>query len=109
VVKSPCIDVCKMEAGLCAGCFRTIDEIARWSRIDDDEKRLILLAVAQRRSQPDSGGRAPGPMKLPDAIQVIERGWLSSQSACCSSKADSAPRWSTPGMSAPAPTSPWRS
>jgi predicted Fe-S protein YdhL (DUF1289 family) len=35
--------------------LRTIDEIARWSRIGDDEKRLILLAVAQRRSQPDSG------------------------------------------------------
>jgi predicted Fe-S protein YdhL (DUF1289 family) len=51
VVKSPCIDVCKMEAGLCAGCLRTIDEVARWSRIGDDEKRLILLAVAQRRSQ----------------------------------------------------------
>jgi len=55
VVKSPCIDVCKMEAGLCAGCFRTIDEVARWSRIGDDEKRLILLAVAQRRSQFHSG------------------------------------------------------
>ena len=55
MVASPCINVCKMEAGLCAGCFRTIDEIARWSRIGDDEKRLILLAVAQRRSQPDSG------------------------------------------------------
>jgi predicted Fe-S protein YdhL (DUF1289 family) len=55
VVKSPCIDVCKMEAGLCAGCFRTIDEIARWARIGDDEKRQILAAVAQRRSQPDSG------------------------------------------------------
>jgi predicted Fe-S protein YdhL (DUF1289 family) len=55
VVKSPCIDVCRMEAGLCAGCLRTIDEIARWSRIGDDEKRLILLAVAQRRTQTDSG------------------------------------------------------
>jgi predicted Fe-S protein YdhL (DUF1289 family) len=61
VVASPCINVCKMEAGLCAGCFRTIDEIARWSRIDDDEKRLMLLAVAQRRSQFHPGvGRQDG-------------------------------------------------
>jgi predicted Fe-S protein YdhL (DUF1289 family) len=53
VVKSPCIDVCKMEAGVCAGCFRTIDEIARWGSIGDDEKRLILAAVAQRRGKLD--------------------------------------------------------
>lgn len=54
-VASPCINVCKMEAGLCAGCFRTIDEIARWATVGDDDRRLILLAVAQRRSQPDTG------------------------------------------------------
>ncbi|MCX7156004.1 MAG: DUF1289 domain-containing protein [Rhodocyclales bacterium] len=52
-VTSPCINVCKMEAGLCAGCFRTIDEIAGWANAGDDEKRLILAAVAQRRSKLD--------------------------------------------------------
>jgi predicted Fe-S protein YdhL (DUF1289 family) len=60
VVKSPCIDVCKMEAGVCAGCFRTIDEIARWSSIGDDEKRLILAAVAQRRGTLIPGIEASG-------------------------------------------------
>ena len=37
MVASPCINVCKMDApgGLCVGCFRTIDEITVWSRIDD--------------------------------------------------------------------------
>ena len=48
-VISPCINVCKLEQGLCAGCFRSIDEIARWANAGDDEKRLILAAVAQRR------------------------------------------------------------
>jgi predicted Fe-S protein YdhL (DUF1289 family) len=48
-VISPCINVCKMEQGLCAGCFRSIDEIARWANAGDDEKRLILTLVAQRR------------------------------------------------------------
>ena len=48
-VVSPCINVCKMEGDLCAGCFRTLDEIARWANVDDDGKRLILVAVAQRR------------------------------------------------------------
>ena len=52
-VMSPCINVCKLEAGLCAGCFRTIDEIARWANAADDDKRLILAAVAQRRTHLD--------------------------------------------------------
>jgi predicted Fe-S protein YdhL (DUF1289 family) len=43
-----------MEAGLCAGCFRTIDEIARWANIGDDGKRLILAAVAQRQARLDT-------------------------------------------------------
>ena len=61
MVESPCINICKMEAGLCAGCFRTLDEIARWANIGDDDKRLILAAVAQRRGRPDTGpvGKAP--------------------------------------------------
>jgi predicted Fe-S protein YdhL (DUF1289 family) len=42
-----------MEGGLCAGCFRTIDEIARWANADDDDKRLILAAATQRKADPD--------------------------------------------------------
>lgn len=50
-ISSPCINVCRMTAdtGLCEGCFRTLDEIAGWSRQDDDGKRRILWAVAKRR------------------------------------------------------------
>ena len=47
---SPCINVCKMEAGLCVGCFRTLDEIACWADAGDDDKRLILAAVARRKA-----------------------------------------------------------
>ena len=54
VLASPCIDVCKMDAGLCAGCFRTLEEIARWATAGDDDKRLILAAVAQRRTKLDA-------------------------------------------------------
>ncbi|TAH51826.1 MAG: DUF1289 domain-containing protein [Betaproteobacteria bacterium] len=52
-VPSPCINICRMsaETGLCEGCQRTIDEIARWSRSTDAEKRAILDIVAQRREQ----------------------------------------------------------
>ncbi|ANQ83484.1 hypothetical protein dqs_0407 [Azoarcus olearius] len=49
---SPCINVCRMDAatGWCEGCLRTLDEIARWGRASDDDKRRILAAVAERRA-----------------------------------------------------------
>ena len=37
--------------GLCQVCYRTIDEITRWSRAAEDERARILDAVAERRTQ----------------------------------------------------------
>lgn len=50
-VASPCINICRMHAptGLCEGCLRTIDEIVRWSRFDDDARRGVLAQLPQRR------------------------------------------------------------
>ncbi|HEX6708271.1 MAG TPA: DUF1289 domain-containing protein [Albitalea sp.] len=52
-VPSPCNSVCRMNpsTGLCEGCFRTLDEIAAWSRLDDDEKRAVWQRLAQRRQE----------------------------------------------------------
>ena len=49
-VPSPCICVCTMDAvtGLCIGCYRTLDEIAGWSGMDDAQKRAVWLRLAQR-------------------------------------------------------------
>lgn len=49
--ESPCNSVCTMDeaSGLCAGCFRTLDEIARWSRLSDSERRAVLAALPARR------------------------------------------------------------
>jgi len=57
-IPSPCINVCRMSAdtGLCEGCFRSLDEIARWNRQDDAGKCRILEAVARRR---EAFGAAP--------------------------------------------------
>jgi predicted Fe-S protein YdhL (DUF1289 family) len=49
-IASPCINICQMEEGRCIGCFRTLDEIACWADAGDDDRRLILAAVAQRRT-----------------------------------------------------------
>jgi len=62
-IASPCISVCRMDAasGLCVGCLRTIDEIAAWSVLDDDERRGVLAAVERRRL------KHPMPEEAPDA------------------------------------------
>ncbi|MDD2744336.1 MAG: DUF1289 domain-containing protein [Rhodocyclaceae bacterium] len=50
-ITSPCINICQMDAsnGLCLGCFRTIEEITVWSRVDDLQRANILAAVTRRR------------------------------------------------------------
>lgn len=50
-VPSPCISVCRMDAasGWCEGCLRTLDEIAAWSVLDDEEKRAVWELLPQRR------------------------------------------------------------
>jgi uncharacterized protein len=50
-VPSPCISVCTIDqvTGVCAGCFRTLDEIAAWSVLDDVRKREVWQALPARR------------------------------------------------------------
>ncbi len=50
-VSSPCISVCIMDArtGWCEGCLRTIDEIAQWSQMSDEQKRSVWTQLALRR------------------------------------------------------------
>lgn len=49
-VPSPCMSVCRMDmdTGLCEGCLRTLDEIAAWGRMGDDDKRAVWALVAHR-------------------------------------------------------------
>jgi hypothetical protein len=39
--------------GLCEGCYRTLDEIARWAQTDDRDRARILDSVERRRALPD--------------------------------------------------------
>lgn len=52
-VPSPCVSVCRMNSasGLCEGCWRTLDEIAAWSKMDDDAKRGVWACIGLRRGQ----------------------------------------------------------
>jgi predicted Fe-S protein YdhL (DUF1289 family) len=40
--------------GWCEGCWRTIDEIASWSRMDDQQRRAVWSALARRRASAGS-------------------------------------------------------
>lgn len=53
-VPSPCISVCRMNDGeppLCEGCFRTVPEIAAWSRMKDGDKQQVWTRIAQRTKE----------------------------------------------------------
>lgn len=47
---SPCIKVCLIdqETGLCEGCGRTREEIARWFRLPEEERLRIMAELPER-------------------------------------------------------------
>ncbi|WP_108095782.1 DUF1289 domain-containing protein [Pseudomonas sp. GV071] len=48
-VRSPCVSVCALDDDdVCTGCQRTADEIIRWGRMDNAERRLVLGYCLQR-------------------------------------------------------------
>ena len=61
-IESPCVRICLIhpEARLCVGCYRTGDEIARWSRMAPDERRAIMDELPARKTRLPGrrGGRA---------------------------------------------------
>lgn len=59
-VASPCVSVCRMDqrTGWCEGCWRTIDEIAAWSRLDDAGKHVVLKRVEERMVEAGGAGMA---------------------------------------------------
>lgn len=49
-VPSPCIQICIIEPGdgLCVGCARTLDEIARWSEMSNEARSAVMQSLSQR-------------------------------------------------------------
>ena len=46
-VESPCRKLCALDPAtrVCTGCRRSLDEIARWGRMSDDERRAVLRRI----------------------------------------------------------------
>jgi predicted Fe-S protein YdhL (DUF1289 family) len=59
LVETPCLGICLIDPtdGLCAGCARSLDEIARWGAMSDAERRAIMDALPVRRPRRRKGGR----------------------------------------------------
>ncbi|MCI5098329.1 MAG: DUF1289 domain-containing protein [Rhodobacteraceae bacterium] len=61
-IESPCIQICVVHPTerICTGCYRTIDEITRWSKMSAEERAEITEALPGRAPQLKKrrGGRA---------------------------------------------------
>lgn len=48
-VRSPCVSICALDDNdLCVGCYRSGDEIMRWSQMSNNERGEVLKKVAER-------------------------------------------------------------
>ncbi|MCA8878378.1 MAG: DUF1289 domain-containing protein [Rhodobacteraceae bacterium] len=50
-IASPCVKICVIhpETRLCAGCARSLDEIASWTRMSAEERSAVLAELPTRR------------------------------------------------------------
>ena len=67
MVPSPCKNICVMDeaSGHCSGCGRSLDEIALWSVLDDDDKRAVWALLPARLAQWPGGPGGPGAPEVP--------------------------------------------
>ena len=49
-VPSPCLGICTMEGEYCAGCYRTLNEIAMWGTLENDQKRELIKVLDERKA-----------------------------------------------------------
>ena len=52
-MKSPCQEICKLhpDMNVCLGCYRTLDEIAAWSTMTEQQQIETLKRCQQRAMQ----------------------------------------------------------
>jgi predicted Fe-S protein YdhL (DUF1289 family) len=57
-IVSPCVNVCAIDpaTGLCSGCGRTLDEIARWAAMSDRERDRVMRELPERRTRDKQRG-----------------------------------------------------
>lgn len=81
---SPCIGVCTLdESGrLCLGCCRTVDEIAVWVVLEDDERARIIGELPERRRRREAIATPLAPKKCSRCGTAFGCGANDPQNAC---------------------------
>ena len=56
-IVTPCVKVCVVDgaSSLCLGCWRTLSEIAGWSRLTDAERAAIMAELPAREARKGGG------------------------------------------------------
>jgi uncharacterized protein len=62
-VQTPCRKICIVDppSGLCVGCGRTLDEIARWITLTDAERAHIMAQLPRRTERLGARARVTPP------------------------------------------------
>jgi uncharacterized protein len=49
-LETPCVNICLLDdkSGLCVGCGRSGDEIARWVEMTPEQRRTIMKTLPER-------------------------------------------------------------
>jgi predicted Fe-S protein YdhL (DUF1289 family) len=60
-ISSPCNRICVMHpaSGICIGCGRSLDEIARWAALAEPERLAIMARLPARLAALKAGSAAP--------------------------------------------------
>jgi predicted Fe-S protein YdhL (DUF1289 family) len=51
-MQSPCTNICTLDPARqrCIGCYRTLDEIARWASMSEAERDRVMAELPARRA-----------------------------------------------------------
>ncbi len=49
-IETPCVNICRMDEQnrYCIGCFRSLDEIKRWTTMSEDERAAVMTQLESR-------------------------------------------------------------
>jgi predicted Fe-S protein YdhL (DUF1289 family) len=62
MIETPCVKICTLDArsAVCLGCGRTIEEIARWTRMSATERARIMAELPARLAARRDAAAATG-------------------------------------------------
>lgn len=61
-METPCVNICMLDdaSGLCVGCGRSGDEIARWSEMTPEQRQAVMKTLPERLDRLDPALETPG-------------------------------------------------